>query len=217
MTVTVWSLAVARPRLAADATVLRLVNDGDLSAQDRASWTGAAAGDALQQQLLVERAWRLASFRLRGFQPEERDEIRQNIAAAVLRALASGVVPERNLDGLLEWRARAEITAFVRTRMRSRRLLEPAADLEAAGHDPAPFDHVAADELRAQLQDCIERIPNADHREALRHRLLDGWAPQEHAQARAVPSSVVRVWLARGASLVRQCLERKLGHGRGVG
>ena len=214
---TVWSLAVVRPRLAADATVLRLVNNGELSAQDRASWAGAAAGDPLLRQQLIERAWRLANFRLRGFQPEERDEIRQNIAAAVLRALASGVGPERNLDGLLEWRARAEITAFVRTRVRSRRLLAPASELEAAGHDPAPFEHVAADELRAQLQDCIERIPNEDHREAVRHRLLVGGAPQELAQARAVPASVVRVWLARGALLLRQCLERKFGHGRGVG
>lgn len=189
---------------------------GDDLAGDRALWLRAQQGDAGARQQLVERAWRLSQRRLRSFRHEEREEIEQGIAAAVLRAVASGVLPESNLDGLLEWRARAEVTAFVRRRVRERRFEAVGDVLECAGHDPAPFDQVASDELRQQLHDCIERIPNDDQRHAVRHRLVAGLSPAEIARMQTAKPPVVRVWIARGAALVRACLEQKFRQARGA-
>ncbi len=179
-------------------------------------WRRAAGGDAEAQRRLVERAVTLCTFRLRHFRVDEREEIGQCIAASVLRALAAGLVPESNVDGLLEWRGRAEITAFVRARIRERRFHSVESMLECAGHDPAPFDLVATDELRASLHDCIDRIPNRDHRDAVRQRLVAGLSPQEMALQRSTKASVVRVWIARGVAAVRACLERKLRPERGA-
>lgn len=187
-----------------------------IPAGDRELWQRAQDGDAGARQQLVERAWQLSQRRLRSFRREEREEIEQGIAAAVLRAVASGVQPESNLDGLLEWRARAEITAFVRRRVRERRFEHVGDVLECAGHDPAPFERVATDELRQQLQDCIERIPNDDQRAAVGHRFVAGLSPAEIATVQAARPPVVRVWIARGAALVRACLEQKFQKARGA-
>ena len=192
------------------------MSDDATPAVDRALWQLAQDGDASARQQLVERAWRLSQRRLRSFRVEEREEIEQGIAAAVLRAIASGVQLHSNLDGLLEWRARAEVTAFVRRRLRERRFEHVGDVLECAGHDPAPFERVASDELRQQLQDCIERIPNDDQREAVGHRFVAGLSPAEIATVQAAKPTVVRVWIARGAALVRACLEEKFRQARGA-
>ena len=187
----------------------------DLAAADRQLWQAAANGDEAAKQRLVERAWTACAFRLRRFRGDDRDEIKQSIAASVLRALASGVVPQRNLDGLLEWRGRAEITSFVRKMIRERRIEGVGDALEHAGHAPSPFDLVAGEELRRMLNDCLERIPSRDQREALSRRLGQGAATADIAGLRAVKPELVRVWLARASALVRACLEAKLGHSRG--
>ncbi len=192
------------------------MNDDDRSELSVDLWRRAASGDVEARRRLVERAVQLSEYRLRTFRVEEREEIGQCIAASVLRALATGVVPESNIDGLLEWRGRAEITAFVRARLRQRRFESVESVLEHAGHDPAPFDQVATDELRAMLHDCIDRIPNRDQRDAVHERLVVGSSPQEVAQQRSAAVSVVRVWIARGVTAVRACLERKLRPERGA-
>lgn len=192
------------------------MNSEPLSVADLQLWSSAAAGESAAGQQLVERMWQLCAFRLRHFRADEREEIEQSMAASLLRALASGVVPASNLDGLLEWRGRAEITAFVRARIRDRRFEHLGPALECAGHDPAPFDTVAIDELRNHLQGCIERIPNRDQRQAVQLRLVGGMSPHEVAQRRGAKVSAVRVWIARGAALVRACLEQKLRHARGA-
>lgn len=187
-----------------------------MTAADHELWRRAVAGEAPARQQLVERMWRACEFRLRPFAADERQEIQQNMAASLLRALASGVVPERNLDGLLEWRGRAEITGFVRARIRDRRIERVGDALDCAGHDPAPFEMVACEELQAHLRACIDGIPNRDQREAVQHRLVAGLSPQEFAQRRAAKVAVVRVWIARGFALVRACLEHKFGYARGA-
>ncbi len=192
------------------------MSDDAIPAGDRALWERAQAGDESARQQLVERAWRLSQRRLRSFRVEEREEIEQGIAASVLRAIASGVQLQSNLDGLLEWRARAEVTAYVRRRMRERRFAAVGDVLECAGHDPAPFERIASDELRQQLQDCIERIPNDDQRAAVGHRFVAGMSPAEIATLQAAKPPVVRVWIARGAALVRECLEQKFRQARGA-
>ena len=88
------------------------MSDDAIPAVDRALWQLAQDGDASARQQLVERAWRLSQRRLRSFRVEEREEIEQGIAAAVLRAIASGVQLHSNLDGLLEWRADVNNRAF---------------------------------------------------------------------------------------------------------
>lgn len=186
-----------------------------LSESDQQAWQRAVDGDAAARQELVERMWRLCQPRLRAFAAEERREIEQSMAAALLRALSSGVTPTSNLAGLLEWRGRGEITAYVRTRVRQRRFERCDEVLAYAGHDPSPFDAVASDELRQQLLDCISRIPNADHRDAVQARLLDGLTPGEFAARRQTAPSVIRVWLTRAMTLVRHCLEAKFRRGPG--
>ena len=192
------------------------MNSGSLSVADHELWTLAASGESQAVQRLVERMWKLCAFRLRHFRKGERDEIEQSMAESLLRALAGGVVPQTSLDGLLEWRGRAEITSFVRARIRDRRFEHLGTELECAGHDSAPFDSAAIDELRTHLQGCIDRIPNRDQREAVQSRLFGGMSPHEVAQQRAVKLSAVRVWMARGAALVRACLEQKLRQARGT-
>lgn len=196
--------------------VASVATSQNLGFADWQLWQAAADGDAASRQLLVERAWAVCAFRLRRFRSDDREEIKQCIAASVLRALATGVVPQRNLDGMLEWRGRAEITSFVRTMIRERRIEGAGQVLEHAGHDASPYDLVAVEELRRMVGDCIERIPNRNQREALRRRLDQGLATAEIAQLHAVKTELVRVWLARASALVRTCLESKLGQSRGT-
>lgn len=192
------------------------VNQEPLAPADLSQWHRAAAGEHAAQQQLIERMWRVTAFRLRMFRHAEREEIEQNMAAALLRALAAGLQPTENLDGLLVWRGRAEITAFVRTRLRDRRFVGCGEALHCAGHDPAPFEHVTTDELRLQLRDCIDVIPNRDQRESVRLRLVEGLSPPEIADQRAAALPAVRVWISRGAALVRACVEKKLCRARGA-
>jgi DNA-directed RNA polymerase specialized sigma24 family protein len=134
----------------------------------------------------------------------------------LLRALATGLVPTHCLDGLLAWRGRAEVSAFVRGKMRERRFEGCAEVLECAGHDPAPFEAVTTEELRRQLHACIDGIPNRDQRESVRLRLVDGLSPSEIARQRAAEVPAVRVWVSRGAALVRACLQKKYPRARGA-
>jgi DNA-directed RNA polymerase specialized sigma24 family protein len=187
-----------------------------LSAADRQLWQHACQGDVDARQQLIERMWQLCRHRLRPFASEERQEIEQNMATSMLRALGSGVVPNSNLDGLLEWRGRGEITAFVRGRIRDRQIHRVDDALEQAGHEVSPFEATASAELHVQLLDCIARIPNGDHREAVHARLVLGLTPTEVAARRNAKPGAVRVWLTRGATLVRACLETKFRHHRGA-
>lgn len=185
----------------------------ELPPLDRQLWLAARSGDEPARLQLIERAWSGNRIRLRRFSADDREELQQRIAAAVLRALASGLEPKSNLDAMLEWRGRAEISAFVRGKVREGRVTTIDEVLQLAGHDDSPYLGVAADELRALVEDCVERVPNTDQRQAFRQRMFDGLAPAEIAVRRDVESGVVRVWIARAAAAVRACLAIKLGGG----
>jgi RNA polymerase sigma factor (sigma-70 family) len=181
-----------------------------LTSDDQQLWRDAARGDADATERLVQRALRVCEGRLRRFRGDDRDDLRQCIAAAVLRALATGAVPRHNLDAMLEWRGRAEITAFVRRMIRERRIEGLDDVLELAGYESAPSEVAAADELQRRMRACVERVPNRDHRDALRHRLLDGWSAAEIATALAAKVELVRVWIARASAQVGECLGLRL-------
>jgi RNA polymerase sigma factor (sigma-70 family) len=196
-------------------TVPFLSTSHDLSSADLSLWLEAANGVPGARQRLVERTWLACEARLRRFNAEDRDELKQCMAASVLRALATGLVPQHNLDAMLAWRGRAEITAFVRRSIRDRRVVRVDTALEQAGHEVTPYDLIAADELRRAMDACIERIPNRDQRESLRRRLIDGLSSIEIARLQATKVARVRVWIARASALVRACLEQRLDRSGG--
>lgn len=177
---------------------------------DLATWRAACAGDEPARTALVDRAWTSLQFRVRRFAAGERDELRQRIALAVLRAIASGVEPQHNLDAFLEWRGRAEITGYVRDLAKARRFQRADEVLELAGHDPAPFAGTGLAELRQTLTDCIDKVPNQRHRNAVRARLLDEREPRHIAAEAGIAVELVRVWISRAAMTVRNCVECKL-------
>src|SRR4029079_17969942 len=101
-------------------TVPFLSTSNDISSADLSLWFEAANGAADARQRLVERTWLACEPPLRRFHAEGRDALKQSMAMSVLRALATGQAPQRNLDAMLAWRGRAEITAFVRRSIRDR-------------------------------------------------------------------------------------------------
>ena len=182
---------------------------------DTDAWRAAAAGDQALRQVLIERAWQLATGALARFAAEDQQEIRQSIAESVLRALATGLCPHANMDAFLHWRARAEVTAFVRKRVRERRLVDADAILTLADRGPSPLRGVELRELAAVVRACSEAVPNASHREAFRLRFLQGLEPREIAVRLGATAAITRVWIARAAAEVRSCIERKLSDRRG--
>jgi len=168
------------------------------------------AGDARARQELVERAWRAVAERLQRFPEDAVEEIRQQIAESVLRALHSGLSPHTNLDGFLHWRGRAEITSFVRRGIRSRRMTNLAEILDCAGFEHSPFARAQAAELRDLIERCSRSVPNERHRQAWALRFLQGLEPREVASVLEVRAAIARLWISRAAKHVRRCIERRL-------
>ncbi len=182
---------------------------------DARLWSAASAGDDEARGELVERAWRSTEMRLRSFSADDREEIRQEIAKSVLHAVEIGHAPTSNLNAFLEWRGRAEVTAFIRLRIRQRQVTALDEIVHAAGSPDSPLVHASARELDAMVQDCSDRIPNDDHRSAWCDRYLEGLEPREIAVRRDANTTVVRAWISRAAKFVRACLRRKLATGGG--
>lgn len=183
---------------------------------DAELWRLASAGDQESRQTLIERSWRLSAARLSTFAPDERDEIRQEIAESVLRALATGLSPDSNLAGFLEWRGRAEITEFVRKKMRTRSTMPLDQALDAAGPQDSPLRAAELGDLWSMVELCKEHIANPNHRTAWEQRFVQGLEPRDIAAEMGLGADLVRAWIARGAKVVRHCLERRLSGEEGV-
>jgi RNA polymerase sigma factor (sigma-70 family) len=191
------------------------LRDPNRNVQDDPSvWRAAAAGDPELRAALVERACQSVAVALRRFADSDQEDIRQAIAESVLRALATGLCPHANVDAFLHWRGRAEITAFVRKRIRERRLADPDAILALADRGSSPLRRLELAELAAILRACGESVPNATHREAFRQRFLVGLEPRELAAKLGATPELARVWIARAATVVRRCIERRLADRR---
>jgi RNA polymerase sigma-70 factor (ECF subfamily) len=77
--------------------------------------------------------------------------------------------------------------------------------------DPAAeFERV---ELRAALEECLERLRNLDQRRALRLLLIDDETYESIAAAMPAPLNTVRAWIRRGRLQLRACLAASLGIG----
>ncbi len=176
-------------------------------------WSRALGGDADARTWLIARAWALAGARLGRLTADQREEIRQEIAESVLRALATGLAATANLDAFLAWRGRAEITEFLRRRGRADLDLDPGDALHLAGMEPSPFERAAGKELRGMIEACLRGVPNADHRAAWAARYLEGLEPRQIAAAGSASAETVRTWIARAARSIRSCLEHKLAGG----
>jgi RNA polymerase sigma factor (sigma-70 family) len=98
-------------------------------------------------------------------------------------------------------------------RRRAKRAVDPARIAADAGVDAA--DAAAANELRAELQAAIERLPEV-YRPVLRLVLAHGLSPHEIAAALERPAGTVRAQLSRGLDLLRRVVPRGLAAGAAV-
>lgn len=191
------------------ATLVSGLSDpGTLSERDRERWRAACAGDPDVRKELVDLAVAGVAMRLRRFAGHDLDELRQRIAVAVLHAFEGGLEPQSSLEGFLQWRARGQISRFVRERVRDGRMANTDALDWASGED-SPLRRASETELWQAVFACIEKVPSRDQREAFQQRVVDGLQPREIAEARGVEAGRVRVWIARAAVLVRECLSRR--------
>ena len=87
-------------------------------------------------------------------------------------------------------------------------LMDPDAGsgFEPSGHDPSPFDHLAADQQGERMARVMSGIP-AIYREALVLRFHDDLALEDIAAIIKVPLSTVKSRLYRGLEAVRKVME----------
>jgi RNA polymerase sigma factor (sigma-70 family) len=185
-----------------------LSNHVELSERDRARWRAARDGDQQVRQELVESAIAAVAMRLGRFSGHDLDEIRQMIAAAILQAFELGIEPASSLEGFLQWRARGQISRFVRQRVRDGGM--PSAEAVDWAYDgESPLRRATESELWEVLMACIAKVPSKEQRESFAQRVVYGREPRDIAAERGVEARRVRVWIARAAILVRECLSRR--------
>ncbi len=175
------------------------------------TWTAAASGDDAARTRLIQHAWRSIRPRLATFSEPDRDDVHQEVASAVLRALEVGRKPRANLSAFLGWLARAGLKQHARRRMRPGVEADLGALLDAlVGAERPPYEELSAQELRRVLRECVDGLVNNSHRRAWRDRLERGLQPHETAQELAVPSVLVRTWIRRGAAEIRARLQQRI-------
>lgn len=84
----------------------------------------------------------------------------------------------------------------------------PDAILDAAGEDTVDEGAaiMAADEERAQIFDCLDRLP-PNHQRAIRLAFFDGLSHPELASAMRSPLGTTKSWIRRGLLQLRGCLQ----------
>lgn len=154
------------------------------------------------------------------FDPEQRRDWAHTVLLGMVDDVRNGRFVFRHAGGFWSWfRKRAYFrlmdecrrTAREQSRMQSADDPARAPDLAAYGATEdatREFERVA---LRADVETCLERLPNPDHRRALRLLLEDEAAYAEIAQALATPINTVRVWILRGRQGLRRCLAERWG------
>lgn len=154
------------------------------------------------------------------FDPDQRRDWAHTVLLALVDDVRTGRFVFRHAGGFWSWfRKRAYFrlmdecrrTAREQSRVRSADDPERAPDLASygvSGDVAEEFDRVA---LRADVEGCLEKLPNADHRRALRLLLEDEAAYADIAKALATPLNTVRVWILRGRQGLRRCLAERWG------
>ena len=84
----------------------------------------------------------------------------------------------------------------------------PAADLQDLGDDSAgdASQVLEAGEERAQIFDCLDRLP-PNHQRAIRLAFFDGLSHPELASAMRSPLGTTKSWVRRGLLQLRGCLQ----------
>lgn len=182
----------------------------DDNPDDLDMWHDALAGDEKAREDLLTLAARLAGAQMRGFTEDARNEVQQMVALSLLDALAAKFVPHSHVRGFLHWRARSQISTYLRTCVQNRKLRDVDELLDLAGYEESIFGAVGREEVHLAMEECLKTVHNSDHRMAFRRRFLHGEQPGDIAKEQGVPPGRLRVWLARAVATVRQCLERKL-------
>lgn len=77
-----------------------------------------------------------------------------------------------------------------------------------AGDPAREFERVA---LRADIEDCLGRVPHADQQRALGLLLEQELGYEEIATAMSAPLNTVKTWIRRGRAALRECLSRRWG------
>lgn len=154
------------------------------------------------------------------FDPDQRRDWAHTVLLALVEDVRAGRFVFRHAGGFWSWfRKRAYFrlmdecrrTAREQARVRSADDPENAPDLASygvAGDVAEEYESVA---LRADIEACLERLPNDDHRRALRLLLEDEAPYADIAKALASPLNTVRVWILRGRQGLRRCLAERWG------
>lgn len=84
----------------------------------------------------------------------------------------------------------------------------PDPDPDATGDDTADegVAIMGADEERAQIFDCLDRLP-PNHQRAIRLAFFDGLSHPELASAMRSPLGTTKSWIRRGLLQLRGCLQ----------
>lgn len=84
----------------------------------------------------------------------------------------------------------------------------PEAETDDSTGDAAgeAVEMMAADEERAQIFDCLERLP-PNHQRAIRLAFFDGLSHPELASAMRSPLGTTKSWIRRGLLQLRGCLQ----------
>lgn len=209
-----------------DARTPRAADAPALLRDEQALVAALRSGDPGVTRLFLEHTHGAAyAFACRWtFDPDERRDWAHTALLHVLRDVREGRFQYRHAGGFWSWfRTRAGYLVLDQCRHARRRQRREGVPLDALAEgyagttdtdaDPAAtFDRVA---LRADVEHCLDRVPSADQRTAMRLLLEQEMSYDEIAAVMTSATSTVRNWIHRARVALRRCLAQRWGLGAG--
>ena len=152
--------------------------------------------------------------------PEQRHDWTHDVLLRVLDDLARGAFVYRRPGSFWAWfRTRTYfllINQYRRQKQQNERWTagdtgEFILSRLPLDHDADPTHLIEGVEARSIVEDCLDRLPNADQQRALRLLLLEEYSYQAVAEAMDAELNTVRSWIRRARATVRCCVAYAYG------
>ncbi len=174
-----------------------------------------SARDPRRAIAVLMRAYGTELFRFCREQLSDQEAAQDLLQVVFIQAFQSldGYEPRSTLRAWLYGIARHRCLDAQKNRRRWARVVEPHHEAEGEPPDrpdaaPSGEEHLGARDLRAALEDCVQRL-SATARETVLLRFRAELAYEEMAEACGEKIGTLRVRVARALPVLRKCLEEK--------